>query len=494
MKRLLFIIPLLFAVNCWGAELLVKANGHWMDSLTQAEVDKLDKGALESYEARAQKGDIIVVRPDGWKWGKEECLPNFIIVKVPQMSEAEAKQYESSLYDRTDPQNQIMLRVRKNAMPKTDVTAATTGTVSLSKTSLTSKVIVKTGATSEVSAPSKDIISYLWRKYNKPFVVAYHYWIENAYAATQLKKTVKPSGGDYTSLEACMHANEQNLVTADKYFDVEIDGAWSSADASNCVIHNYTTDATRYINIYTTSAARHLGVWSTSYYRIVATGGNTPKIDLYTNYTRITGLQLHSTETPGGTECAIIIQTGGGNNCWISKCILRGGRYSVWLAGTDSPTVYFWNNIIYTASVGAFVMVNGNPTVNIYSSTFIGTDYGIRNLGGTAVVKNCYAYGTTSYVGCTITTSASSDASTGTAGLRSIAYTTANFTNVTANSEDLHLVLGSALIDVGTNTSGDSAPLNFTDDIDGVTRSGTWDIGADEYVSAGGAASDWQIF
>jgi len=25
-----------------------------------------------------------------------------------------------------------------------------------------------------------------------------------------LKKTVKPSGGDYTSLEACMNANEQD--------------------------------------------------------------------------------------------------------------------------------------------------------------------------------------------------------------------------------------------------------------------------------------------
>src|SRR3990167_10661052 len=86
------------------------------------------------------------------------------------------------------------------------------------------------------------------------------------WGATQLKKTVKPSGGDYTSLEACMNANEQDLVAADKYFDVEIDGTWSSADTTAVTIENYTTDATHYINIYTTATARHLGAWSTNYY------------------------------------------------------------------------------------------------------------------------------------------------------------------------------------------------------------------------------------
>jgi len=79
--------------------------------------------------------------------------------------------------------------------------------------------------------------------------------------ATQLKKTVKPSGGDYTTLNACLAANQQDLVAADKYFDVEIDGTWASADTTAVAgLTNYTTDATRYINIYTTAAARHLGM------------------------------------------------------------------------------------------------------------------------------------------------------------------------------------------------------------------------------------------
>jgi len=45
--------------------------------------------------------------------------------------------------------------------------------------------------------------------------------------ATQLLKTVKLQGGDYTSLAACISDNEQDLVTADQWLDVEIDGQWN---------------------------------------------------------------------------------------------------------------------------------------------------------------------------------------------------------------------------------------------------------------------------
>src|SRR3990167_4525241 len=100
------------------------------------------------------------------------------------------------------------------------------------------------------------------------FITLFLFLTANAEAVTQLKKTVMPSGGDYTSLEACMNANEQNLVTADQYFDVEIDGTWSSADTTAVTIENYTTDATHYINIYTTSAARHTGKASGNRYML----------------------------------------------------------------------------------------------------------------------------------------------------------------------------------------------------------------------------------
>lgn len=288
----------------------------------------------------------------------------------------------------------------------------------------------------------------------------------NSYAATQLKKTVKPSGGDYTSLEACMNANEQDLTAADKYFDVEIDGTWSSADTSAVMIHNYTTDATRYINIYTTSAARHRGVYSTSYYRLE------PNADYvcvcYVDYTTITGVQ-------GYADGKIaIFYDGGGTARTLSKVLTKG---------STTYHCYGWNNIINSIGYGTASNFARDST-NVYSCTAIGMSIPFR---GITTAKNCYGGNNTGgydfYDVTNMTTCASSD-NTGSVGLRTIAVNTTNFTNVTGGSENFHLPLGSALIDVGTNTSGDAAPLNFTDDIDGVTRTGTWDIGADEYVSA----------
>jgi hypothetical protein len=40
------------------AELLIRAKGHWMDKLTQEEVDKMSVSERQSYEARSQIGDI----------------------------------------------------------------------------------------------------------------------------------------------------------------------------------------------------------------------------------------------------------------------------------------------------------------------------------------------------------------------------------------------------------------------------------------------------
>jgi len=122
MKKLLFIfLFLLITSTCFSAELLCKAKEHWLDKFSQIEIDKMvaDKEiTLDSYNARSQIGDIIVVRPDGWNWGREECLPNFVVIQVPDMTIEEAKIYEESLNDNTDPENSKMLKVRKYNVEK----------------------------------------------------------------------------------------------------------------------------------------------------------------------------------------------------------------------------------------------------------------------------------------------------------------------------------------------------------------------------------------
>ena len=105
------------------AELLVRAKAHWMDNWKADDVDKLSVDEKRSYEARSRIGDIIVVRPDGWKWGREECLPNFIVVKVPDR-EADVKHYENSLTETRmvdDKEEEVMLRVRKHYVSEKEV-------------------------------------------------------------------------------------------------------------------------------------------------------------------------------------------------------------------------------------------------------------------------------------------------------------------------------------------------------------------------------------
>lgn len=103
------------------AELLIKAKDHWMETLTKEEIDKMNEGELKAYEARTKKGDVIVVRPDGWSWGKLECLPDFLVVKVKETYE-EAKKYEDKLYSESiNDTKEELLKARKYYINTTEV-------------------------------------------------------------------------------------------------------------------------------------------------------------------------------------------------------------------------------------------------------------------------------------------------------------------------------------------------------------------------------------
>jgi len=62
-------------------------------------------------------GDIIVVKPDGWKWGKSEQPPQYVVFKLPGISEKDAKKYEESLVD----ENGEMVKSRKYSIDTLEV-------------------------------------------------------------------------------------------------------------------------------------------------------------------------------------------------------------------------------------------------------------------------------------------------------------------------------------------------------------------------------------
>lgn len=319
-------------------------------------------------------------------------------------------------------------------------------------------------------------------------------WAGSAFAATQILKTVKPSGGDYTTLQAAIAANAQNLVTNDKYLDIEISGDWSGgADTSSVSITGYTTDSTHYINIYTTSEARHKGLYSTSYYRLEVNNAFGSIFNIGENDVTVTGIQVKNTSGTTGdpyTPNAFHVNDGT-TRLLINKVIAIAPQIGIRInsfSGTqeirNSISIATWNDSVRKGE-GIFA---GYGTATIRNTIGIHRGQGVGISGSSAqgniTCVNCYARSSTGSAYSqidTLTTSASSD-TTGSAGLQNIAYSISSgayFTNVTAGSEDFHIGSNSALKDVGTDLSA-----AFTDDIDGATRSGTWDIGADEFVAA----------
>lgn len=254
--------------------------------------------------------------------------------------------------------------------------------------------------------------------------------------------------------------------------------------ASTAALNQMVTSATNYLEIVAETGNRAGGSWDATKYHLYPAysvqSGTAFEPDK--NYIRVDGLQIGISSQ---TAIAEMVYWGGSFGR-ISNCLLKGANHaSLQFRGLVTiQGITAWNLIIYNVGVnGRAVHVHND--CSFYSCTFIGSpDLCVYILDGTSIFKNCYAYsggGFPAYFGeagatLTLTTSAASDTS-GTAGLDNIAYSTANFVNVTPGSEDFHLPSGSALDATGTDTSGDAAPLNFTTDMDGAARTGTWDVG-----------------
>lgn len=337
--------------------------------------------------------------------------------------------------------------------------------------------------------------------------------------ATLLKHTVKPSGGDFTSLDAAIDhliASHANHVAADVYSEIEISGSWSSADTAAVTLTGFTLDATRYLHIYTDAANRATGPWSTSKYQLLV--ANASAIDIRATGSgnglyRIDGLQVGVSGANAHYQSPVFFNSASaGDTVWISNCILKQCanntyRLPCYWTQDDDATVYMWNCALYgmgttdNATNSAYWAYRG--TNNIYSCAIVGGKYGVNvaSTSKTCTVKNTYCGGTRTEdfyrsAGTLAKTNCASEdqSADDTSGAdetatncvaAAVALNADTFVNVTAGSEDFHLAADglSPLEDAGVDTSGEGAPLNFTTDIDGDTIT-TWAIGPDfRYVA-----------
>ncbi len=318
-------------------------------------------------------------------------------------------------------------------------------------------------------------------------------------------RTIKPSRGAYTSLINWEAGRQADLVTGDL---IEIAECYSMQDTTAVVINGWTTGAINYIKIYTPTAERHNGTYQTSKYYLNVS--EAIAIAVQEDYVRVDGLQCQVTTTSVLKHGIMISgQTNVNNLIWISnnifKGVISGGN------GTDCHGIYVYES----NSAGSVVKVWNCIAYNWFNSTYPDntSNHGFNNTYGLTTFYNCTAYKcgmgfvkgstySTTAINClsinnavraayidfsgTITQSyniSSDTTSDGTGSIDSQGLTDVDFVNTTAGSEDFHLQSTSTAIGVGTDNPGSGL---YSDDIDGVARTSTWDIGADEYVAAGG--------
>lgn len=310
--------------------------------------------------------------------------------------------------------------------------------------------------------------------------------------AVTVTKTVKSSGGDYSSLSAYEAGEQGNLVTADEVRQAE---CYAFQDTTQVNFSGWTTDATRYVRVYTPSAERHDGKYNTSRYRNeVTAGGNF--FNLFENtalFARFEGLQFQLTAANRVACIGFYGNANGTSDVRLTECIIKGiltgttTADGVLQAFVQSKSVTA-NCIAYdfdlTVSRGFRTEAAADDGAFVYNNTAQNCAAGFSTGFQDSIAKNNIAYSCSAGYSGTWGTGTSynlSGPSTSDApGTNGLNATTVTF--VDAANDDFHLASGdTGAKDAGTDLSADGN-YAFSIDIDGQTRSGTWDRGADEFV------------
>ena len=282
----------------------------------------------------------------------------------------------------------------------------------------------------------------------------------------------------------------------------------STADTLSCTQADWSfgTTATKNILITCSAGNRHSGKWDTSKYRLEVVGTSA----IYNNYAAhvtLEWLQVKITHNASSTSDDTCFRLATANNYAVGgggvahkyyNCI----AYPKWTAAGGGGGAYGFSDSD-PAQTGSCVRVNCIAWSDTDSSFGFSTDASawaranVKNYNCTAYVGyvsfsddqicyNCIADGT---IGSYFTSGSpaitgsnnySYDGSGPSTNLRSGSSTT-HVSFVNTSTGDLHLNSGDTMAkDYGLSDPGSGL---YSTDIDGQTRSGSWDIGADEYQS-----------
>lgn len=335
----------------------------------------------------------------------------------------------------------------------------------------------------------------LWLQANSPASTwgAYNLTDEVDPPHATIVKTIRRSGGDYTSLSA-FEAQNCNLTSSNAIMIGRIEGDWVSVkDTTEVTFAGWTTDSTNYVRIETDEANRANGKWDEGKYILKPTDATCVVISI--GNVKLFSFQIEPSGPTINNRRAIYINAAS-TGCSFDSLLVKGhnsaafsaaGILSYHASDTISYDVLnciffnFHKNPSSTPDGNCAIKVVANGTVNINNCTAIDGYYSYRIAAGTVIVKNCISQGSSSD-GFNGTFDASStnnvsdrasDAPGGTQG--TVAF-------VDAANGDFHL----KSFDTAARGKGSNLSSSFTLDIDGQTRpaTGAWDAGAVQYNAA----------
>jgi hypothetical protein len=313
-----------------------------------------------------------------------------------------------------------------------------------------------------------------------------------------INRTFNTLSGGLSGAAGASYLTSSNLVSLNVQltFVFYFDSGSLVPDAAQLSGWTWITDSTRYIKLTSAEASmvasgasqRHTGKSGTGA-GMVYSANWILDVD-HMSYLRVEWLEFNMNSS--GWTAGIRYREDGGEgseSLTVIGCIAYGGGlYGFYNTGGDNAT--YINCISHGNGYGFYTDSVSSGTSYFNCTAHGNTNNGFRTNGVHSSVKNCLSTGNTgddyladgTGTGFDGNTNASEDttASTDISGTGNITGVSPASIYVSSSAPyNLHLTSGaSSLINVGSGLSG-----NFTNDIDGDTRFGTWDIGADEFVT-----------
>lgn len=325
---------------------------------------------------------------------------------------------------------------------------------------------------------------------------------------TVVERTMKPSGGDYTSAAAFEAGEQRLLVTLDEIAQAKCFAMLD--DGGDAVISGWTLDATHYVRFYVADGEGHNCTRGQGYRRRITGFGH--GFEPLQDFVRIEGVAIESDNNGGvgqpgdrgyhidvGASAdvrvskgyqslyivndnvyAFVFNASGGVKFWNNMAcadLSQPGSRVFRIAFQNSGVVYAYNNTILGNDLGAFeycIGADGASTPTMHAKNNV-CDRGFSPDGN----ATAYTDGSAGTFHANSTNNLSDDATAPGSNPQ------INKFPVFANEANgnLHLAKNDAVCrDVGADLSAD-ANIPFSDDIDGELRpiGAAWDVGADEF-------------